>query len=100
VTVTEDQFNSQWRSIIGDYFGLPACPGGMALLRDFADRYPTLLRFVRPKDFINLDREAFYGIQEWETFAEHVLNCPNCNKSDEANDGKTQHLGNQRQDED
>jgi len=98
--MTQAEFNARVQSIAGEEFGIPACPAGMALLKAFADGYPRSFEFLRPEDFINLDREAFYGIQKWEMFAEHILNCPNCNKSDEANDGKTQHLGNQRQDED
>jgi len=77
--MTQAEFNAQLESILGDDFGLPACPDGMVLLKAFADKYPSSFLFIRPEDFINLDSEVFIGIPEWKVFTEHVIACPRCN---------------------
>jgi len=52
----------------------------MALLKVFAETYPTIYQFVRPEDFIDLNNDAFAGMPEWEAFAAHCTACPKCNE--------------------
>jgi len=80
MTMTQAEFDSKWRLIVGESFGLPACPDGMMILKAFADEYPRSFEFLRQEDFINLDSDSFVGIQEWKAFTEHVIVCPRCNE--------------------
>ena len=74
--MTDEQFNALW-----SLEDVPACPRGMELLKLFAETYPTIYQFVRPEDFLDLHNEAFSGMPEWESFAAHCENCPDCNES-------------------
>ena len=80
MAMTQAEFNARWQLLAGENFGIPACPAGMALLKAFADGYPRSFEFLRPEDFINLDSDSFFGIQEWKAFTEHVIACPRCNE--------------------
>ena len=81
VMMTQAEFNSRWRSIVGEDFGIPACSDGMAILKAFADRYPRSFEFLHTEDFISLDPDIFFGITEWKAFTEHVIVCPPCNET-------------------
>ncbi len=60
---------------------LPACKDGMALLKRFAETYPTVYAFVRPEDFLDLHNDAFVGMPEWDAFAQHCGACTACHES-------------------
>ncbi len=54
------------------------CGDGIHLLEEFAAARPQDYTFLEPKDFADLKNSAFAGIPEWDAFAGHVQDCPQC----------------------
>ena len=54
------------------------CDAGTRLLEEFARARPADYTFLEPKDFSDLRSSAFAGIAEWDSVAEHVLDCTRC----------------------
>ena len=78
--MTQNEFETRWKTIPDKDLPLPACPEGMILLKAFADAHPTSFTFIRPDDFLHFENDAFTGIVEWDLFARHCLTCQACNE--------------------